>query len=160
MPNLEIELKPVDFVTIGTIGPKGQRMFHLQAGQGNQLVTLLIEKEQAWALGEAIDDLIKDLDNTREGFDIMQYDMELREPLRPIFRVSQMGIGFDETDKLMVIVAQEMVQQEQTTGDEPSVVRFWCSKEQMLALSIQAKTTVQAGRADPRMNGRLVYYWT
>lgn len=160
MPNLEIELKPVDFVTIGTIGPKGQRMFHLQAGQSNQLITLLIEKEQAWALGEAIDDLIKDLDGTREGFDIMKYDMELREPLRPIFRVSQMGIGFDETDKLMVIVAQEMVTDAQGEGDEPSVVRFWCSKEQMLALSLQAKTTVQAGRADPRMNGRLVYYWT
>ena len=47
MPNLEIELKPVDFVTIGTIGTKGQRMFHLQAGQSNQLITLLIEKEQA-----------------------------------------------------------------------------------------------------------------
>ncbi|MFZ4827381.1 MAG: DUF3090 family protein [Phototrophicaceae bacterium] len=160
MPNLEIELKPVDFITIGTIGPKGKRMFHLQAGQSDQLITLLIEKEQAWALSEAIDDLVKDLDGKRDSFDIMQYDMELREPLRPIFRVSQMGIGFDEADKLIVIVAQEMVIETQKESGDPSVVRFWCSKEQMLALSIQAKTMVQAGRADPRMNGRLVYYWT
>jgi hypothetical protein len=30
----------------------------------------------------------------------------------------------------------------------------------MRALSIQAADIVKAGRADPRMNGRLVYYWT
>ena len=49
-----IELNPVDFVTVGAIGPKGQRTFHLQAGQDNRIVSFTIEKEQAQALSSAI----------------------------------------------------------------------------------------------------------
>jgi hypothetical protein len=40
------------------------------------------------------------------------------------------------------------------------VVRLWCSREQMRWLSAHALEVVKAGRADPRMNGRLTYYWT
>ncbi|HRF93806.1 MAG TPA: DUF3090 family protein, partial [Aggregatilineales bacterium] len=59
MPNLEIELNPIDFITIGTIGPKGQRVFYLQAGQGGKLVSMVIEKEQSWALSEAIKEMME-----------------------------------------------------------------------------------------------------
>jgi hypothetical protein len=41
----------------------------------------------------------------------------------------------------------------------PSVVRIWCTRQQILALSYRAMKTVEAGRADPKQNGRLVYYW-
>jgi hypothetical protein len=98
-----------------------------------------------------------------------------------------MGLGFDEDNDRVVLIMQElMVGQDQTEGDEddeeedeaddlagmglsnvededaerPSVVRLWCSREQMRALSIQASDIVKQGRADPRLNGRLVYYWT
>jgi uncharacterized repeat protein (TIGR03847 family) len=161
MSKVEIELNPVDFVTIGTIGPKGQRVFHLQAGQGKQLVSLVIEKEQAWALSEAITDLIDDLDKETiefNAFDMNMMDMDLREPIRPVFRVAQMGIGYDEEREMIVLVAQEMVAQAE--AEEPGVVRMWCSRDQMRALSMHALETVQQGRADPKQNGRLVYYWT
>ena len=46
LPEL-IELSEVDFITIDTIGPPGQRTFYLQAAQGNTLITLIIEKEHA-----------------------------------------------------------------------------------------------------------------
>ncbi|MEL6151195.1 MAG: DUF3090 family protein [Chloroflexota bacterium] len=161
MAGVELELNPVDFVTIGTIGPKGQRIFHLQAGKERQLVSLVIEKEQAWALSEAINDLIDDLDNKQpefNNFDMAQMDMDLREPIRPMFRVAQMGIGYDEDQAMIVLVAQEMVALD---GEEdPGVVRLWCSRDQMRALSIHAIETVEAGRANPKQNGRLVYYWT
>lgn len=161
MPRIEIELKPVDFVTIGTIGPKGQRVFHLQAGQGTQLVSLVIEKEQAWALSEAINELIDDLDKRlppTEGVNIRDIDMDLREPIKPMFRVAQMGIGYDEENEMIVLVAQEMALGEE--GDDPGVVRMWCNRDQMRALSTHAIQTVQSGRADPKQNGRMVYYWT
>ncbi len=161
MPNVEIELNPVDFVTIGTIGPKGKRIFHLQAGKDKQLISLIIEKEQAWALSEAINDLVDDLDEKEPGMedvDLTEMDMDLREPIRPMFRVSQMGIGYDEEHQMIVLVAQEMTQLSE--GDEAGVVRLWCSRKQMRALSAHAMDTVEAGRADPKQNGRLVYYWT
>ena len=53
MARTEIELDPVDFITVGTIGPKGQRTFHLQAGKDDKLVSFGIEKEQVGALGRS-----------------------------------------------------------------------------------------------------------
>ncbi|MBZ0295471.1 MAG: DUF3090 family protein [Anaerolineae bacterium] len=170
MPGTEIELNPVDFITVGTIGPKGQRVFHLQAGKENQIVSFVIEKEQAWALSEAIKELIDDLDkrypnenNEPTEVNPGDFDMELREPIEPIFRVAQMGLGYDEERNLIVLVAQELVitsPEEETTEQDPGVVRMWCDRPQMQALSSHALEIVQAGRADPRQNGRVVYYWT
>lgn len=166
MPNIEIELNPVDFITVGTVGPKGQRVFHLQAGKADEVISLIIEKEQAWALSEAIRELLEDLDTRYPLFqapDTSRDNMELRDPLEPIFRVAQMGLGYDEERNMVVLVAQELVVIDEDVDPEsvqPGIVRMWCSRHQMRALSEHATSTVQSGRPDPRQNGRLVYYWT
>lgn len=166
MANPEIDMNPVDFITVGTVGPKGQRVFHLQAGKDGQIVSLTIEKEQAWALSEAIRELAEDLDQrypTLEAVDISDFNMELRDPIEPLFRVAQMGLGYDEDRSMVVLVAQELVAVDEDADPEsvqPGIVRMWCSREQMRALSLHATATVQAGRPDPKQNGRLVYYWT
>ncbi len=170
MPHTEIELKPVDFITVGTIGPKGRRVFHLQAGKGTQVVSLIIEKEQAWALSEAVKELMDDLDERypnlmggSEDIDLESIDMDLREPIEPIFRVAQMGLGYDEDNNMVVLVAQELIptdEDEELEAPDPGIVRMWCDRQQMRALSLQAISTVQSGRADPRQNGRVIYYWT
>ncbi|MBK8021719.1 MAG: DUF3090 family protein [Chloroflexi bacterium] len=176
MPNIDIDLNPVDFITIGTIGPKGQRVFHLQAAKGDRLITLIIEKEQAGALSEALRELIDDLDQrvpAPSGRSPMT-NMELRDPVEPLFRVAQMGLGYDEEHDLVVLIAQELVplgdeedeedQEDQEALDEsenkPGVVRMWCSRAQMRALSEHSSQTVRQGRPDPKQNGRLIYYWT
>lgn len=171
MSNIDIDLNPVEFITIGTIGPKGQRVFYLQAGQQNQLVSMVIEKEQSWALSEAIRELVDDLDERLQAeteIDLDGVDMDLREPIEPVFRVAQMGLGYDEERDKVVLVAQELVTPQEDDLDDlgfesdekPGVVRMWCSRQQMRALSMHAMETVRQGRADPKQNGRLVYYWT
>jgi uncharacterized repeat protein (TIGR03847 family) len=163
----EIELNPVDFITVGTIGPRGQRVFHLQGGKEHHLVSLIIEKEQAWALGEAIremlDDLVQRIPDLKRipEVDSDLIDMELREPIEPVFRVAQMGLGYDEDQDMVVLVAQELVVvDDQADEVEPGVVKLWCSRLQMHLLSEHALEVVKAGRADPKQNGRLTYYWT
>src|SRR5258707_14835532 len=168
MPNREIELNPVDFITVGTIGPKGQRIFHLQGGKDKQLVSLIIEKEQAWALSEAIREMLEDLDERHpeleepESVDLSKLDMDLREPIEPVFRVAQMGLGYDEDRDMVVLVAQELVPTtdlDELSETEPGVVKLWCKRDQMALLCEQALEVVNSGRADPKQNGRLVYYW-
>jgi len=185
-----IELNPVDFVTIGTIGPKGQRTFHLQAGKDNRLVSFTIEKEQAHALSSAIAELLDDIDeqqDTKTEADFSRLDMALREPIEPLFRISQMGLAYEPNDNKIILVAQEFVpqdpsdiddeididdledneeNQEQAAFDlfeggegEPQVVRMWCSREQMRALSLHAMDTVKSGRPDAKQNGRIIFYW-
>ncbi len=187
-----IELNPVDFVTIGTIGPKGKRTFHLQAGQDNRLVSFTIEKEQAQALSSAIAELLDDIDeqeDTRTEADFSKLDMALREPIEPLFRISQMGLAYEPNDNKIILVAQEFLPQDPSEIDEddiddiddldgseedeareaynlfeggegePQVVRMWCSREQMRALSLHAMDTVKSGRPDAKQNGRIIFYW-
>jgi uncharacterized repeat protein (TIGR03847 family) len=172
MPSQEIELNPADFITIGTIGPKGQRIFHLQSGKDKQIVSLIIEKEQAFALSEAIREMLDDLDERRPNFglakevDLSKVDMDLREPIEPIFRVAQMGLGYDEDRDMVVLVAQELIatteaeDEEENAAPEPGIVRIWCSRQQMRTLSLHTLEVVKSGRADPKQNGRLTYYWS
>lgn len=166
MSRTEIELRELDFVTIGTIGPKGQRVFHLQAGYGSQLLTFIIEKEQAWALAEAIRQVIDDYDerhNTTTEVEMAALDMELREPIQPLFRVAQMGLALDEESQMIILIAQEMVLasngESEDEAKEPAVARMWATLSQMRALSLHAMDTVEQGRPNPRQNGRITYYW-
>ena len=168
MPKSEIELDPVDFVTVGTVGPKGRRLFHLQAGMGTQFVTLLLEKEQTRALAEAITEMLDDLNNKyphqrEENVNLSRWNMDLRDPLEPLCRIAQMGLGYDEDRNMIVLVAQELFvpEEEQDPATvEPRVVRMWATREQMRALSTHALRVVKQGRADPKSNGHLIYYWT
>lgn len=174
-----IELNPVDFVTLGTIGPKGQRVFHLQAGQDKRLISFTIEKEQAWALSEAIKELLDDIDerdNTTTVVDFSNLDMDLREPIEPMFRIAQMGLAYEADDNMVILIAQEFSPPNDDDDDdddfdddlsflnddgvEPNIVRMWCTREQIHALSLHAIDTVKSGRPDAKQNGRIIYYWT
>jgi uncharacterized repeat protein (TIGR03847 family) len=168
MASSEVELNPIDFITVGTVGPKGKRLFHIQAGRAAQIITLNIEKEQARALAEAIGELLDDLVKQRTNLssdqtELAGLNMDLREPIEPMFRVAQMGLGYDEDRDMVVLVAQELVVlQEGQDPDlvQPSVIRFWGTRKQMRALSMHTLDVVKQGRADPKSNGRILYYWT
>lgn len=158
MANAELELNPVQFITIGTIGPKGQRIFHLQAGHNDKLVSFTIEKEQAWALSEAINEFILELDQRLDvstEVEMAALDMDLREPIQPYFRVAQMSLAFEEESDYIILIAEEFANE----GEDSDIVRMWCTREQMYALSIQAMDMVDSGRPNPRQNGRILYYW-
>lgn len=158
MARTVLELNPVEFITIGTIGPKGRRIFHLQAGHEGRVVSFTIEKEQAWALGEAITDFIEALDKRLDvstQVAMAGLDMDLREPIQPMFRISQLALSYEEDTGQVVLIAEELASED----EESSVVRMYCSREQIYALSIQAIDTVEQGRPSPRQNGRILYYW-
>jgi uncharacterized repeat protein (TIGR03847 family) len=165
MSNTEVDLNPVDFITVGTMGPKGKRVFYLQAGQGPKIVSLIMEKAQAQALSQAVAEMLDELAariGPTEEVDLSGFDMDLREPIVPDFRIAQMGLGYDESQDMIALVAQELVisaEDQDPRSVQPKVIRFWGSRQQMRALSQHAAEVAQQGRPDPRQDGRLVYYW-
>lgn len=152
MAYLLYDLNPVTHITIGTVGPPGQRTFFLQASQGETLVSLIIEKEQARALALGIQQFLLQLEErglhqpTGE-VSITEEDLELREPLVPEFRVGQLGLGYDEEQDLLVVVAQALPEADELESEEfVPVARFWATREQMRVLSEHALKVVAAGR--------------
>jgi uncharacterized repeat protein (TIGR03847 family) len=136
-----IELRHADFITIGTIGPPGQRTFFLQAAQDDMVISLVIEKEQATALAIAIDNVLTETDATDEQ--IEHERLELIHPVRPMFRVGRLNMGHDVQRNMIVIIAEEMTAEE---GEQAARVGIWGSREQMLALAREAVIAVASGR--------------
>lgn len=152
----ELELNPVDHICAGCQGEPGQRVFYLQARKGAQLVTLLCEKFQMQQLAAGI---TKYLDELQARFgqlkpaitDFEEAEMELEEPLEPRFRAGQLGLGYDEAEDLLVLMAQEMTEDSQAAlGEEPperQSARFWATRQQMLNLAAHISLVASRGRA-------------
>ncbi|NDJ55259.1 MAG: DUF3090 family protein [Chloroflexi bacterium] len=149
------DVNPVDIITIGTIGPPGQRTFHLQASGNGQLFTFIIEKEQAGALVKSVESVFSEIEKEFRleppEPDLASYDMELQEPIQPLFRVAQMGLGYDSDSDQVILVVNEL-QATESMG-EPRIVRMVISRDLMAALANHTKEVILAGRVDPASNG-------
>ena len=137
----EYEFGSVDFITVGTIGPPGQRVFHLQAKQDDDLLTLIIEKEQASALIEKIQE---DLNLPTDELNLQQLDLALLEPILPVFRVAQMGLGYDDNKDVLILVVSELLPEDAET--EPRSARIVATRAQMQALARHTQNVVEQGR--------------
>jgi uncharacterized repeat protein (TIGR03847 family) len=142
-----IELNPVSHFTVGTVGEPGKRVFFVQGSRGSELISLIIEKQQAQMLANSLEPL---LDELQEKFPVMQrdqgdsvwMDLRLKEPVDPLFRVGNMGLGFNEEVNRIVVVAYELVDE----GEEPNIVSFWATRAQIKSLIPHVLEVVGAGR--------------
>jgi uncharacterized repeat protein (TIGR03847 family) len=135
----------VTHLTIGTVGEPGNRTFYLQGSRGSQTISLVIEKEQARMLANSFDSLVAELDEkspNRPQEDPVWTDMRLREPIESLFRIGNMGLGFNEETNQVVLVAYELVDEE----EEPNVVSFWATRTQVQSLVQHTMDVVKAGR--------------
>ena len=79
-----------DYFTAGTVGPAGQRVFYLQARSGDDLVTVIVEKQQVELLSSSILELLATLDiETGPGPDESQMDLE--EPVEGRWRAGRLA---------------------------------------------------------------------
>ncbi len=145
-PTILHDLNPVTHITAGVIGRPGKRSFYLQARQGVKIVTLLSEKEQISALSQGIDQLLERLGGASQAqmVQVTETEMELSEPIEPVFRVGQLGLGYEADKGLLVLVAYELPEEENPPAI--NVVRFWATPEQMRALARHAAGIVAGGR--------------
>lgn len=146
------ELDPVSRITAGAVGEPGQRTFYLQARAGEQLVTLLVEKEQMRALADSIDQMLAALPEPEGEEEPETGDLSLEEPLLPEWRVGPMALHYDPDRDLIVVIASELLEEEQSEED-PATARFVSSRAQARALAEHAEQVVEAGRPRCRFCG-------
>ncbi len=142
-----IELKPITRITANCTGQPGNRTFYIQARQDFQLVTLLVEKFQVQQLATGIAQFVQQLQERNPDLEPATSDyytpnMLLEPPVEAIFRVGQIGLGYDEDMDLIVLVAQE----NEDDPDNSRVARFWGTRSQMLAMGAYGAWVASQGR--------------
>ena len=142
-PSFEIDT-PVVFTT-GTVGEPGHRVFYVQAQGDGLVVTLKLEKQQVGALAEYLSGLLADLPTVDEAS--IPTLLELVGPIVPEWTVGELGVAWDDLNDRMVLVAQELLTEEEIEAAvEPATARFRVTREQVAAFVERARELVAGGR--------------
>jgi uncharacterized repeat protein (TIGR03847 family) len=138
----DYEFDGVDRITFGALGPPGRRTFYLQARQGAELLTLVVEKDHVIALGQGTEEIFKSAGYPEQSIEWDADTMALEEPLEPAFRVGTIAIGYTEERDLVLIECRALADAPESG---PSA-RFWISRAQLEALSAYGTAVAAQGR--------------
>src|SRR2546425_80086 len=155
-----IELGPVDRITADAVGEAGARTFYLQARKDDQLVTLLVEKQQVQLLAASVVEILSRV-GKESGEGPPEEAMGLEDPIIPEWRAGRLSIGYEEERDLLLLEAEELLEEDEEDEDEdeaeggeeralegrePGRVRFWATREQMLSLARHGAAVCAQGR--------------
>jgi len=136
------DLGVVDAFTTGTTGPKGQRVFYLQASVHGTTYSFRLEKQQVLAMADHLSNLLADLPeiNANEWTSAPP----LAEPVEALWTVGAMGAMYDSTDDHIIIMAEEV--SEDPDLEDAGTATFRLRRGQTVAFIEQAQVIVEAGR--------------
>jgi uncharacterized repeat protein (TIGR03847 family) len=109
------DLPEVEWATVGTVGEPGHRTFYLQARQGDQHVTLKLEKQQVAALAQFIGEILSDLPMSEST--PPDDELELTEPVLAEWIVGSIQLAYDSDADRIVVVAEEITAEPE--ADDP-----------------------------------------
>ena len=132
------DLSAPERITVGTVGPVGDRLFLLQCRQGTTLLTLKIEKQQVSVVADYLARIVRD--QPRPGH--LPDELELEEPTEPAWVVGTVGVSHDDVDDRVILVIEELVPEDETGA----IARLSISREQAAAFAIRATRLVESGR--------------
>jgi uncharacterized repeat protein (TIGR03847 family) len=160
-----VELDPVDRITAEAVGPPGQRTFYLQARGGDTLATVVVEKQQVQLLASSILEILARV-GKETGPGPSDDEMDLEEPVEPMWRAGRLSIGYlEERDLLLLEVVELLPGEDEEDADdeddedeldladaaiepdrEADRIRLWATREQMLSLSRHGALVCSRGR--------------
>src|SRR5207249_7893804 len=112
-----MDLDPVDRITAGAVGPPGQRTFYLQARKGDELATVMVEKQQVQLLSASILEILARVGKeTGEGPG--EELMQLEEPVEPKWRAGRLSIGYVEDRDLVLLEIDELLPEDESEEEE------------------------------------------
>jgi uncharacterized repeat protein (TIGR03847 family) len=144
-----IEFDNVESLGAGAFGVPGQRTFLVQACRRDDVLSVLLEKEQVRILAKETLRFLERLDHDHPDAigEAWGLDGSVREAI-PQFRARMLGIGFDPDRSLMVIELREWPEDEvpDEEAPEPRVARIFATRAQARAMAKHAMEAVDAGR--------------
>lgn len=150
MAPIDMDLRPVTHITTDAIGQPGKRVFYIQGWQDERTVTLIVEKVQIQSLAVGLEQFLVEVSEKYPGLieasaDYDDEKMHIQPPVDPLFRVGEIGLGYDIESDLVVLVAHELLA-EGAAPEEASVVRFWCTRSQLRAMCRWGMDVAAQGR--------------
>jgi len=151
MPKIEIDLNPVTHITVDAIGKPGSRIFYLQGKDSEKVVSLLIEKTQVQSMALGVEEFLSEIadrypDLSEASGDYDEAFMHIEPPIDPVFRVGDLGLAYDTEKDLLILVAREVLLQENADPEESNIVRFWCTRSQVRAMCRWGLEVARRGR--------------
>ena len=103
------------------------------------------DKAIQWAakVAQYINEKFPDLSDASGDYD--DEKMRINPPVDPIFRVGDLGLGYDHENDKVVLVAREIAAEEEAP-EEAGVIRFWCTRSQLRAMCLWGMDVVSRGR--------------
>lgn len=146
----EIDLQPVSHITTDAIGQPGKRVFYIQGWQEERTITLIVDKIQIQSLAIGLEQFLTEIyerypDLPQAPGEYVEDNMHIHPPVDPLFRTGELGLGYDNENDLVVLIAREMLAEEQDPS-EANVVRYWCTREQIRALCHWGMEVAARGR--------------
>jgi probable phosphoglycerate mutase len=131
----------VHSITIEAVGEPGSRTFYLQAQhQAGNLVSILIEKTQAFSLADQVDDLFKEYTDLASNGGVDAHVFAL--PEKTLFRAGKFGLQYTAEVGLVNVEIAELRGVDQ---GEPGVLHLWASGAQLRALADHARQVARGG---------------
>ncbi len=148
------EIQRPDWVRIGTIGPRGQRVFYLQLRGGRRIGTVKMEKQQVAAMADYFESMLEDLPPVSIDDDDPVVDAsEFVVPDDYDFVVGAVGVAYQPDDDRVLVVLEELVG-EDDDSESAQAIRFTLRRSQVTELVDQARDLVAAGRPPCPFCGR------
>ncbi|MFN2545692.1 MAG: DUF3090 family protein [Actinomycetota bacterium] len=140
-----MDLDPIDRITTDAVGPVGEREFYLQARKGEELVTVVVEKQQVQLLSASILEILARV-GKETGQGPGEEEMELEEPVAPRWRAGRLSIGYLDDREMLLLEVEELLDEDEEPEREGERLRIWATPEQMLSLSRHGAAVCARGR--------------
>jgi uncharacterized repeat protein (TIGR03847 family) len=131
------------------IGEPGKRTFRVRVRSGADTASLWLEKEQLAALTLAIRQLLEQTDDTdtSERGDSAPAG-SFPDPAQVEFKIGRLGIGYDESDRMVSIFAYTIEDAGVDEDDDSATPSFSCnaSRTQCRAFAERAEEVISGGR--------------
>jgi len=146
----ELDIRPVTHLTTDAIGQPGKRIFYIQGWHESRTVTLIVEKIQIQSLAVGLEQFLAEIqqkypDLAEASSEYEEEKMRISPPVDPMFRVGELGLGYDEDNDLVVLVIKEQIGEEED-AENMRIVRFWCSRSQVRAMCHWGMEVAARGR--------------